>query len=593
MASLESDDGNIKSDVASQKFTCSASDCNQIFMSKDRLLVHEQKHQMTLKLGVKSANYLSEALTVDQTPTPTRFLQYGNQVGLFDELSNPFDRDFKAAQKEGSSKQRRPTQFTVGSSSKVRTPTSPNKPSFSSESFPLQPMHVITLTPSPVAALPTNQFFVPPSLIPSPQAMPVLPSLPGFSGTSSPLSMPPNHLLSPTLMQYPGLISVMSDSQRAAAAIFAANVSASSPSVATMSHPFLSANSNLNSVQSNTDSKDLPSSSRSNETLQNSSNPTDDCLMSSSSPVNKGGKPTLSTAVSSNNLSLNISTSNSLKNSTLNEIQSNINKNNCVEKFPNNSCIVDAKQKLKETLKINNPGLLQNNLKDVQLATTDLCMTSSIASNTTSTLAPRNDLPSHEQLPATTGRRRGRQSRDIDPDVKRQRFLERNRAAASRCRNKKKKWVHGLEQKAKTLSQTNILLQNEITSLKDEVASLKQLLLSHRDCPVTKMQQQSMSVAGMKFDMLSQANEQAASSISNAIKMEVNSNKDSSLKSQLSLSRVSSISSLSNPSTIFEVPKSTNQLQTMQQPQLQHDQMIFSPPDSNTLTPMYANRACS
>jgi len=118
-------------------------------------------------------------------------------------------------------------------------------------------------------------------------------------------------------------------------------------------------------------------------------------------------------------------------------------------------------------------------------------------------------------------------------------------------------------------------------------------MIGCRDCPVTKMQQQSMSVAGMKFDMLSQANEQAASSISNAIKMEVNSNKDSSLKSQLSLSRVSSISSLSNPSTIFEVPKSTNQLQTMQQPQLQHDQMIFSPPDSNTLTPMYANRACS
>ena len=39
---------------------------------------------------------------LDQTPTPTRFLQYGNQVGLFDELTNPnpFDIDFKAAQKE-------------------------------------------------------------------------------------------------------------------------------------------------------------------------------------------------------------------------------------------------------------------------------------------------------------------------------------------------------------------------------------------------------------------------------------------------------------------------------------------------------------
>ena len=37
---------------------------------------------------------------------------------------------------------------------------------------------------------------------------------------------------------------------------------------------------------------------------------------------------------------------------------------------------------------------------------------------------------SAEQKPP--GRRRGRQSQDIDPDIKRQRFLERNRAAASR-----------------------------------------------------------------------------------------------------------------------------------------------------------------
>jgi len=37
----------------------------------------------------------------DQTPTPTRFLHLGNQMGLFDEIKdNPFDREFKTAQKE-------------------------------------------------------------------------------------------------------------------------------------------------------------------------------------------------------------------------------------------------------------------------------------------------------------------------------------------------------------------------------------------------------------------------------------------------------------------------------------------------------------
>ena len=39
------------------------------------------------------------SFNLDQTPTPTRFLHLGNQLGLFDEL-NPFDKEFKTAQKE-------------------------------------------------------------------------------------------------------------------------------------------------------------------------------------------------------------------------------------------------------------------------------------------------------------------------------------------------------------------------------------------------------------------------------------------------------------------------------------------------------------
>ncbi|KAJ8377213.1 hypothetical protein AAFF_G00265080 [Aldrovandia affinis] len=75
-----------------------------------------------------------------------------------------------------------------------------------------------------------------------------------------------------------------------------------------------------------------------------------------------------------------------------------------------------------------------------------------------------------------------------DPDERRQKFLERNRAAATRCRQKRKVWVSSLEKKAEELSHTNLQLQNEVTQLKTEVTQLKQLLLTHRDCPVTARQ---------------------------------------------------------------------------------------------------------
>uniref|UniRef100_A0A673MY37 Cyclic AMP-dependent transcription factor ATF-2-like n=1 Tax=Sinocyclocheilus rhinocerous TaxID=307959 RepID=A0A673MY37_9TELE len=78
-----------------------------------------------------------------------------------------------------------------------------------------------------------------------------------------------------------------------------------------------------------------------------------------------------------------------------------------------------------------------------------------------------------------------------DPDEKRRKFLERNRAAASRCRQKRKVWVQNLEKKAEDLSSMNGQLQNEVTLLRSEVAQLKQLLLAHKDCPVTLLQKKS------------------------------------------------------------------------------------------------------
>lgn len=59
------------------------------------------------------------------------------------------------------------------------------------------------------------------------------------------------------------------------------------------------------------------------------------------------------------------------------------------------------------------------------------------------------------------------------------------RAAAVRCREKKKEWVERLACKSSELASVNNRLQVEVSGLRTEVAHLKMLLLKHRTCPVT------------------------------------------------------------------------------------------------------------
>uniref|UniRef100_A0A3Q3FH94 Cyclic AMP-dependent transcription factor ATF-7 n=1 Tax=Labrus bergylta TaxID=56723 RepID=A0A3Q3FH94_9LABR len=107
--------------------------------------------------------------------------------------------------------------------------------------------------------------------------------------------------------------------------------------------------------------------------------------------------------------------------------------------------------------------------------------------------APSPAQPQVSPAQPTGGRRR--RTLDDDPDERRQRFLERNRAAASRCRQKRKLWVSSLERKAEDLCNLNVSLSNEVSLLRNEVAHLKQLLLAHKDCPVTTLQKKTAYLA--------------------------------------------------------------------------------------------------
>ncbi|KAJ9637704.1 hypothetical protein H2201_004140 [Coniosporium apollinis] len=110
----------------------------------------------------------------------------------------------------------------------------------------------------------------------------------------------------------------------------------------------------------------------------------------------------------------------------------------------------------------------------------------------------------------TISPRRRKRNRTSNPEenpeefVKRERFLERNRVAASKCRQKKKEWTSNLEQQARELTAQRAHLQAYVTSLRDEVLYLKDQMLRHSDCNCVKMREYlSQSVSNMSPPMSS------------------------------------------------------------------------------------------
>ncbi|MCJ1389480.1 hypothetical protein MMC18_002337 [Xylographa bjoerkii] len=67
-------------------------------------------------------------------------------------------------------------------------------------------------------------------------------------------------------------------------------------------------------------------------------------------------------------------------------------------------------------------------------------------------------------------------------EEKRSKFLERNRVAASKCRQKKKEWTNNLEAKARELQNSKNQMALMVTSLKEEVMWLKGEMLKHTGC---------------------------------------------------------------------------------------------------------------
>ncbi|PNS19071.1 Transcription factor atf1 [Sphaceloma murrayae] len=81
----------------------------------------------------------------------------------------------------------------------------------------------------------------------------------------------------------------------------------------------------------------------------------------------------------------------------------------------------------------------------------------------------------------------------LTDEEKRKNFLERNRIAALKCRQRKKQWLANLQQKVEIYSTENDALAATVTQLREEIVGLKTLLLAHKDCPVS----QAQGISGM------------------------------------------------------------------------------------------------
>lgn len=106
----------------------------------------------------------------------------------------------------------------------------------------------------------------------------------------------------------------------------------------------------------------------------------------------------------------------------------------------------------------------------------------------------RSSLHSNENSPTKRSRKyasRVSQSVEINKpeDVKRSKFLERNRVAASKCRQKKKEWTQNLESRARELQKTNSSVRMIIESLRQETLFLKGEMLKHHSCGCDQIQE--------------------------------------------------------------------------------------------------------
>nr|XP_031310965.1 cyclic AMP-responsive element-binding protein 5 isoform X1 [Camelus dromedarius] len=525
-------------------FVCSAPGCSQRFPTEDHLMIHRHKHEMTLKFpSIKTDNMLS-----DQTPTPTRFLKNCEEVGLFNELDCSLEHEFRKAQEEESSKRNISMHNTVGGAmagpgahqlGSTRMPNHDTSVVIQQAMPSPQSSSVITQAPS------TNRQIgpVPGSLSsllhlhnrqrqPMPASMPGTlpnPTMPGSSAVLMPMERQMSVNSNLLGMQGPNLsnpcaspqVQPMHSEAKMACprlSIFSATSSQQTETAHASLHawdptqpynagilccPDANGETNVSELQPPGNAR-----SKSQQPLCFSPSPANAFRSQNVSPGTYDC-PTLRLKAALTHHPAAMSNGNMNTMGHMMEMmgsRQDQTPHHHMHSHPHQHQTLPAHHPYPHQHQhpAHHPHPQPHHQQNHPHHHSHSHLHAHPAHHQTSPHPPLHSgnqaqvSPATQQMqptqtiqpPQPTGGRR-RRVVDEDPDERRRKFLERNRAAATRCRQKRKVWVMSLEKKAEELTQTNMQLQNEVSMLKNEVAQLKQLLLTHKDCPITAMQKES------------------------------------------------------------------------------------------------------
>ncbi|KAI2649690.1 Cyclic AMP-dependent transcription factor ATF-7 [Labeo rohita] len=410
-------------------FVCNAPGCGQRFTNEDHLAVHKHKHEMTLKFGPARTD---SVIIADQTPTPTRFLKNCEEVGLFNELASSFEQEFPKGHEDEDKRAKNPLPAPNSGAldMSLQTPSDIKV----KEEDPVEVDSSPPASPDSISSMSDSSKEPVSRGKDSPQK-------PAVSSAPTPAIVRPGSL--PLHLGYDGLHPTMPSPTSVITHTPPSNRTLGSP---TVPYPMMML-PNGQTVPVLPGPMQMPSVISLARPL---------CMVPNIPGI--PGPP------------LGGSSSGSSSPSGYN---------------PHN----EAKMRLKAALSQQTPaaqGCLGVAMGSSAMVPQRVEQSQLLVQHPD---APSPAQPQVSPAQPTGGRRR--RTADDDPDERRQRFLERNRAAASRCRQKRKLWVNSLEKKAEELTSINVSLSNEVSHLRNEVAHLKQLLLAHKDCPVTNLQKKA------------------------------------------------------------------------------------------------------
>ncbi|XP_025081610.1 cyclic AMP-dependent transcription factor ATF-2-like isoform X3 [Pomacea canaliculata] len=509
-------------DVDNDKpFVCSSHGCGMRFTNEDHLNVHMKKHEMSLALNLGGHNSSPGHHFLDQTPTPTKFLKNCEEIGLFQELSkNPFEEAFKKASDSEvvplpgphtnelntpippSLHDKTPGGFLLHD---VQSPTSTSTPLMKPEAI-LIASDQLALNLSGRKSSEKSVIMQPSSTTGEDEEVRVISMA---DSTQSPSKTVPS--ASPLVKEV--IVTQAVSSSLSGTVTTPTQVILASLPPATEAclagQPVLTTSSPIQPQVSQQPIVAAVSPSQQACTMQVYLQlPTGQTVPVHIPATISAVLPTGSSEHASGQQPQQLP-----KQQQPQPAKVAIRQNNTNSAPVTSTSTMALKQRLKQTLQAAQQQQQQQQQQQGVVSSSSGRSDSGIsvarvqpqASPVTVTLdSPKVEvLMSDFEIPSK--RYKGGGSESDDPDERRRKFLERNRAAAARCRQKRKHWITNLEKKAEELQQTNSRLQSEVSLLKAEVAELKTLLLAHQDCPITLQQKSQGQLALHTISMVESA----------------------------------------------------------------------------------------